>query len=244
MDALPLSVDGLEPCAHRSVARSGFMLHCGDCTAVELGRKRLDHAGRRRRRHHAAELEPCRSKQLGELARRALLAADGHHQHLDIEHLGRRRTWLLRHDLLADKQAAMRRQLRADQPQDIAAMLIAPIVDDVLHHIGVAPCGTRSKKLPASTRKRPPQESRRSPGTPATTSGRSNSTPCIAGYFCRTEASRSPCPPPRSARRSMPEKSYDARIDCAAMAEPPDIARWKVSACSGRSANRSKIGLP
>ena len=28
------------------------------------------------------------------------------------------------------------------------------------------------------------------------------------------------------------------------MAEPPLIARWKVSDCSGRSANRSKIGLP
>ena len=32
----------------------------------------------------------------------------------------------------------MRRQLSADQPQNSAAMLVAPIVDDVLHHVGVA----------------------------------------------------------------------------------------------------------
>ena len=32
----------------------------------------------------------------------------------------------------------MRRQLGADEPQDRAAVLVAPIVDDVLHHVSVA----------------------------------------------------------------------------------------------------------
>ena len=41
--------------------------------------------------------------------------------------------------MLADEQAAIAPgSLLADQPQDGAAMLVAPIVDDVLHHVGVA----------------------------------------------------------------------------------------------------------
>ena len=76
-----------------------------------------------------------------ELLGRALLAANRHHQHLDIEQLGGRRARLVGHHHLADQHAAMFRQLLAHEVKNGAAVLVAPIVDDVLEKIGVASVG-------------------------------------------------------------------------------------------------------
>src|SRR5262249_5316501 len=97
-----------------------------------------NHANRTLRRHYAAQPQAGRGEELGEFVFGALLAAHCQHQHLDIEMLGGRRSRLVTHYHLANEHAAVRGQLIAHKLENRPAMLIAPIVDDVLHDVGVA----------------------------------------------------------------------------------------------------------
>src|SRR5262245_50436487 len=60
---------------------------------------------------------------------------------ISVEHLGRRWSWIVGHDHLANQHASVFRQLIAHQAQDGLTVLVAPVMDNVLEDVGVATVG-------------------------------------------------------------------------------------------------------
>mmetsp|Transcript_14026 Transcript_14026/g.44626 ORF Transcript_14026/g.44626 Transcript_14026/m.44626 type:complete len:258 (+) Transcript_14026:1317-2090(+) len=124
----------------------GGGLEGGDAAAARRIH-RLDHAqrgGRARAARHLAELEARHLEQPLELLAGALLAPHGH-QHVQVKPLREVGVvedivrHVVAHEHLEEQDPPPGRQGLARVPEDGGGVSIVPIVDYVLHHVGVAP---------------------------------------------------------------------------------------------------------
>ena len=120
-----------------------------------------------------------------------------------------------RHDHLDDERAARTGAIASRTRVRIASACGSrPVVDDVREQVGV---GARGHRLEEVAGRRSRSARRASPSSAdgcATVRGRSNSTPCSAGWRRSTSASSVPLPPPTSTRRCTPAKSYASATAC------------------------------
>ena len=91
------------------------------------------------------EFEAGRFEEYGEFGRGAFLAAGRHDEHFDVEEFRRVGLVGVGDDHLGEEDAAglgcVGGELIAHQAQDFVGVLVGPVVDDVLHDVGVAACG-------------------------------------------------------------------------------------------------------
>src|SRR5436190_5640680 len=94
-------------------------------------------AERRLRRHDPREVETGAVEQRAELLLRAL-ASTWHDQHLEVEDLPHARLVARRNHRLDQDDAAVLRQHLPDVRQDQRRLVVVPVMNDVLHDVGVA----------------------------------------------------------------------------------------------------------
>src|SRR2546426_4427190 len=111
-----------------------------------LRRRAFDDAERRRRGNDARQVEARSIEQSAEFGSRALAPALGHDQHFEVHQLAERRRVTRLDHRIHDKQLAVRCNGTAAVAQDGDAPLAVPVVDDVLHQVGVATLGQGSER--------------------------------------------------------------------------------------------------
>ena len=93
-------------------------------------------------RRNAHQPEPGRFKKLREFGSRTLFASPGKYQHFDVEHFRWRGFGKFGHSHFTKEDATRAGchfdELLAHQRKNPAAALVVPIVDDVLHDVGIA----------------------------------------------------------------------------------------------------------
>jgi hypothetical protein len=139
----------------------------------------------------------------GLLQERAVLGlcalASAHHEHEKVKDLPWAWRVAGRESFFDDEQPAALDGRVAAAAQNRDAVLVVPVMEDVLEDVGV-PVGTDSKKSPPTTvaRSATPGAAANSSAAPSTMTGRSNSTPRNEGVARRMDASSKPWLPPTS----------------------------------------------
>src|SRR6188508_2341956 len=101
------------------------------------------------RRHDAPKPETGSRQQLLELHPRALSAAWRKHQHLEIQELAEVRAVTVRDDRVDDKHLPAGLHGAVTVSQDLSCPIVIPVMNDVLHHVGVASAWNRGKEVTA-----------------------------------------------------------------------------------------------
>src|SRR5690349_23662794 len=106
--------------------------------ASELGGPCLQNAQRSVSWDDTHEPKPSGGKQISKFLPGPLFSTGSHHQHLDIKRFGRNHAGLVRNHHFAKQHASSRGKLVANQAEDFAAMLVTPVVDNVLEKVCIA----------------------------------------------------------------------------------------------------------
>src|SRR3954452_7291832 len=115
------------------------------------GRDALHDAQRAARRDDARQPEAGALEERRELLLRALLAGHDHH-HLDVEQLAPVRRLGRRHDGVGDEDAAARVHRLAALREQPHAMIVVPVVEDVLEHVRITAGRHRVEHVAAGER--------------------------------------------------------------------------------------------